>query len=248
VPNAKDVTLESEWRRFLLVGAPGSGKSIFASTAPTKGYVFDFACGIDSYRGKDFDYGQWPVTPQGWLQFEKDFQDVKKRAHAGEFQTCVADDCTAFATLAMERSLMLDPSRSPAGGPLWNKHYQAVRFMVEGKIRQMLDFPCNVIVIAHVDVIQDQESGEIVAIEPLLPGKLSKILPGLFGEVYYATNERKEGQTRFLMQTVAIGMKQARSRISGEARYLPDFIANNYADFTKHLNAAKAKQTKTKEK
>lgn len=245
MPNARDVTLESEWRRFLLVGQPGSGKSIFASTMPTPGYVFDFATGIDSYRGKDFEYGQWPVTPQGWLKFEKDFHVVKKEAYENKYKTVVVDDCTAFATLAMERSLMLDPSRSPAGGPLWNKHYQAVRFMVEGKLRQVLDFPANVVVISHVDVTQDAESGEVVDISPMLPGKLSKILPGLFGEIYYATNERREGKTSFLMQTVAIGLRQARSRLSGEARYLPDFIANDYAEFIKHLEKAKAKQTKT---
>ena len=64
-PNAMDVTATSEYLKVAIVGEPGTGKSVFASTFPTPGYVFDFSGGIITYRGKDFDYEQYQTSPSG---------------------------------------------------------------------------------------------------------------------------------------------------------------------------------------
>ena len=40
--NAKDVSINTEWLKVMSVGESGEGKSIFASSFPTPGFIFDF--------------------------------------------------------------------------------------------------------------------------------------------------------------------------------------------------------------
>lgn len=72
MPSAKDVTVNTEYFKIMSVGEPGTGKSIFGSSFPTPGFVFDFANSIISYKGLDFDYEQYELSPIGWTKFEKD--------------------------------------------------------------------------------------------------------------------------------------------------------------------------------
>ena len=53
MPNAKDISVNSEFLKVMSVGESGSGKSVFASSFPTPGFIFDFGNEIISYRGKD---------------------------------------------------------------------------------------------------------------------------------------------------------------------------------------------------
>ena len=72
-----DVTVDTEFLKVMCVGDPGTGKSIFASTFPTPGYIFDFSGGIVGYRGLKFDYDQFSMSPIGWVEFEKALMRVK---------------------------------------------------------------------------------------------------------------------------------------------------------------------------
>ena len=256
MPSAKDVTISSEFVKVFVVGVPGSGKSYFAASFPTPGFIFDFSSGILLYRGLDFDYEQYPMGPQGWVKFEKDCLFIEKKVATGcdiperdwktkgKFATVIVDDLTAMQLVCMERALQLDPKRNPAGGPMWNVHFQMVRNLMEGKLRRIIDLPCNIVFIAHMDIITDKESGETLAIEPLLVGQLSKIMPGYFDEVYFTTTKREGGENKWYVQTVPIGMKQARSRLSGRDRLLPDFFQNDYPELMKHIITSKKAPTK----
>lgn len=175
--------------------------------------------------------------------------EVKKRAKDGDFETIIADSTTSMTAMAMEQAMFLDQKRSPTGGPLWNVHYQMVRNLMEGHLRQLTDLSqyANIVVIAHLQIVQDMESGAVVDIKPLLTGQLAEVIPGYFSEVYYATTNRKEGKTNWVMQTVPIGLKMARSRMSGKDRLLDDYVPNDYTELMKQLNARKDKDdAKTK--
>jgi hypothetical protein len=239
MPSALDVTNNSEFSKCLVIGSPGNGKSVFASTFPTKGYVYDFAQGIQSYRGKDFDYDQFQLNNQGWNEFEKAHIELIKKAKEGYYQTIVVDDITAMESLTMEHALMLDPKRNEAGGPLWNVHYQLVTNLMEGKLRQIINLPANIIFICHDDIITDKVSGAVIKVEPRLPGRLPTVISGYFDEVYFAVTRRENVNnvptTRYLLQTVPIGFLRARSRLSGVEKLLPDFVENNYDALMKHL-------------
>jgi hypothetical protein len=227
-----------------VVGDPGTGKSIFASTFPTKGFVFDFDNGIDSYRGKDFDYDSFKLDATGWIAFEKTLMEVRKAVDAGEYITVVVDSTTSMTDLAMERAMQLDPKRSPTGGPLWNVHYQMVKNLMEGRLRQIINLKCNIIVLGHLETKMNQETGAVIAVEPLLTGQLSSKIPGYFDEVYYTSIRQKQGESQFLLQTVAKGFMKARSRLRGIEKYLEDFVPNNYPAIMEMVKTNMARKAK----
>jgi hypothetical protein len=244
MPSAKDVTVTTEWLKVMSVGESGTGKSIFASSFPTPGFIFDFGDEIVSYRGKDFDYEQYDLSAQGWGKFERDLVEVKKRVDQGKYQTVIVDNISAMTDVCMERALQLDPKRSPTGGPLWGVHYSMVKNLMEGRLRQLINLQCNLVMIAHLEVIKDEE-GAVVGVEPSMTGKLSADIPGYFSEVYYHTTRREGGDTKWLIQTVPIGRNHGRSRLSGKERLLPDFVENDYAEVMAYLTGRKKKSTTT---
>lgn len=254
--SAKDVTINSEYLKIFLAGDYGSGKSSFAASCPTPAFLFDFDDTIQNYRGKDFDYESYTLSALSWVKFEKDLREIKQDVENEKYQTIVIDSTTSMTDIAMERALQLDPKRSVTGGPLWNVHYGIVKNLIEGKLRQIINLSCNVIVIAHLRIVQDQETGAVIKVEPLLTGQLAVSLPGYFGEVYLAFSKqvapKKAGgkaETIYYLRTVPRGFYKARSRLSGVERLLPDEISNNYSALQKHLKEGiKKYETQTKKK
>lgn len=228
--SARDIKPETSLLKAYVVGDPGTGKSVFASTFPTPGFVFDFDNGIDSYRGKNFDYESFPLDPKGWILFEKTLKEVKAKVEEGFYKTIVLDSTTSMTDLAMERAMQLDPKRSATGGPLWNVHYQMVKNLMEGRLRQILNLSANVVVLGHLETKVNMETGSVISVEPMLTGNLSTKLPGYFDEVYYTKPKQKDGKTQFQLQTVAKGYYKARSRLRGIENFLEDFVPNSYPD------------------
>jgi len=236
MPSARDVTIDTEFFKAMLVGTYGTGKSVFASSCPTPGFVFDFDEGIITYKGLDFNYEQYTDDWQGWVKFEKDLLNLKKDVEEGKYVTVVVDSTSRMTDLAMARALQLDPKRSATGGPLWQIHFMMVRNLMEGKLRQIINLPCHIIVISHIDFVRDEKTGAILDISPLLTGQLREKIPGAFQEVYYCTTKRTGQKTEWLIQTVPIGFTKARSRLSGKEHKLPDFLPNDYSAVMKYLN------------
>ena len=226
--------------KVLVLGDSGTGKSIFASSFPTPGFVYDFDKGMLSYRGKDFDYETFDNTHQGWVHFEKVHKELYKEMTSDDppYKTVIVDSTTTWSALAMIRALQLDPKRDNSGGPMWNIHYGMVKNLVEGRLRQMLDFKCNLVVIGHLQTKEDKETGALI-VQPMLSGKLAVEAPGLFDEVYYTKTKKGKNGMEWMIQTVNVGRNKSRSRLSGEARLLPDEMPNNYAEIVKHLEKSK---------
>lgn len=236
MPNAKDVTPDTEYLKAFITGEYGTGKSVLASTFPTPGFVFDFDGGILTYRGEDFDYEQYTINPQGWIKFEKDLHEVKKRVLAGKYKTVIVDSTSTMSAVAMERALQLDPKRSETDGPLWNVHYQLVKNLMEGRLRTIISFPCNLVIIAHFTYTKDK-NGNVISIDPKLTGTLSSDIPGMFDEVYCAFAKPHLGSNKYYLRTVPWGLYKARSRLSGKMHFLPDEIENSYGALMKHVKA-----------
>lgn len=238
--SAKEVTTTNQFLKVLVVGGPGTGKSQFAATFPSPAYVFDIDGGIVSYKGKDFTYSQFELSNAGYVDFTKEFKETLKEAKEGKYQTIVLDSTSSLTDMAMERAMVMDPKRSLTGGPVWNIHYSMVKHLVESTIKALVSLPCNVVVIAHKEIVKNEEDGTIVAVEPLLTGNLSRRIPGLFDEVYYALTKNEGGKPHWYLQTVPRGLIEARSRISGRERILPDLIDNDYASIMAHIRANKS--------
>lgn len=240
--DAKDIELDLDFVKAYVLGDYGTGKSVFASTFPTPGYLFDFDQGAKTYRGKDFKYDTVPLTWKGWIEFDKILKDVKKRVEADEFQTIIVDSTTSMTDCAMARALQIDPKRSPEGGPIWNVHYQIVRNLMEPKLREILSWPCNIVYTGHWNIKLDPKTGDIVSVDPLLTGQLSQKLPGYFDEVYTAFTKMRQGKEQYIIRTATRGYFKARSRISGVLRLLPDEMPNDYNVLLKHTKEAMVKE------
>lgn len=234
MPSAKDVTFDTEHYKVMVVGEPGTGKSVFAATFPKPAFLFDFDDTRLSYAGLDVEYETYEKSWKGWVEFEKDLVRIKKEV-ADKFKTVIVDSTSTMTDTAMERAMQLDPKRNAVDGPLWNVHYQMVKNLIEGRLRQIVNLKANVVVISHLELKTDGDTGAIISAEPLLTGTLSSKIPGYFDEVYHATTRRKDGETKYFLQTVPIGLYKARSRLSGKQRRLPDFIENDYETVMKTL-------------
>jgi hypothetical protein len=141
----------------------------------------------------------------------------------------------------MAEALALDPKRSLTGGPLWNVHYQMVRNLVEGFIRQIIRLSkvTNVVVLCHLDFDKDEEKGTIIKAKPLMTGQLSEIIPSLFSEVYYTAVKNKGQEREWVLQTVPIGYNRGRSRLSGKDLLLGKEIPNEYPKLLEQLQNLK---------
>jgi hypothetical protein len=227
--STKDIDFETTFLKAFVLGKFGTGKSVFASTFPTPGYVFDFDNRISSYRGFDWEYDSFPMTAAGWVFFEKTIKEVEKAVKEGKYKTVVVDSTTAMNDTAMERALQIDPKRSEEGGPLWNVHYMIVKNILGPKIRRILSWDCNVVFCGHWNIKTDPKTGNIISIDPILTGDLSDKIPGYFDEVYAADSGKKDGEDVFFVRTTSWGHYRARSTISGKLKLLPDKIPNDYS-------------------
>ncbi|MFA5543025.1 MAG: AAA family ATPase [Anaerovoracaceae bacterium] len=247
MPNTKDTTFLTENLKIFLLGDYGTGKSVFASTCPTPGFLFDFDNRPLSYRGLDWDYESYEASGKSWVQFEKDITRVKDAVDQGKYKTAVLDSATAMTDVAMERALQIDPRRSDEGGPIWNVHYQIVRNLVEGKLHKFLSLNCNLVLIGHWKVDIDSKTGAILSIDPLLTGQLSTKVPGYFDEVYAAATKTGQSGTQYILRTVPRGLYKARSTISGPYKLLPEEIPNNYFALMQAMREARRKEAALKE-
>lgn len=254
--NTKDLSNKLEGFSLLLIGATGSGKSTMAASAPTPGFLIDVGDEALSYRGKDFDYIKISKDKKGTntlnnilIQLKHGKQpdpNVKGRTAIlelpdKEYKTYVLDNSTALADAAMQYALSVESGTGPGGSPIWNVHYPIVTNYMAGTIRNFLDLPGNRIVCCHIEMFRDEVLGKIF-FRPMIGGKLVTKLPTMFDEVLYAQTKNVSGKgLQYLLQTINKGFYEARSRISGRERRLPDFIPNDWASLIGGMKNASTK-------
>ena len=244
--SVKDRELETSLLKVLVLGDYGTGKSVFASSFPQPGYVFDFDNGMVTYEGGDWLYDTFAATAAGWVAFEKALPEVEKEIKAGNIKTVVVDSLTSLGDCAMERAMQLDPKRSVEGGPIWNVHYQIQKNLVAPKIRRILSYPCNIVITGHWKVQQDAQTGSISSIDLLIVGDLSAKVPGYFDEVYAAGTTGMGSNLRYILRTAPYGLYKARSRYSGVMKLLPQVVPNNYNHIMTLIKEAREKVKETK--
>ncbi|MCK5015675.1 MAG: AAA family ATPase [Candidatus Peribacteraceae bacterium] len=236
--SAKDLKFSAENLKCYVLGKYGTGKSVFGSSFPTPGYVFDFDQRIKTYRGLDWDYDTYPLTGMGWVQFEKNIKQVAKAVKEGKYKTVILDSTTSFTDCAMARALQIDPKRSPENGPIWNVHFNIVKNIVDPKLKQILSFDCNIVFMGHWNIVTDMATGDIISIDPLLTGQLSEKVPGYFDEVYAAGSQMNQGKDHYYIRTTTFGHYRSRSTISGKLQLLPTKIPNDYPSVMAYANKA----------
>lgn len=216
--------------KTLVLGDAGAGKSVFAASFPKPMFVFDLDKGISIYvdEGGDIDFEQFEMSGAGWIALEAfKGQFISTHQKALHYKTVIIDSTTTMMDMAMERAIQMSP-KLINGCPIWNVHFSIQKNLMQNVLRPIIDLDANIVIIGHLIGDKDETTGQKF-ITPLLPGNLSERLPTSFGEVLYAqTRTDKTGTSQFVLLTANKGYFKARSRLSGKARRLPEYVPNNY--------------------
>lgn len=223
--------------KLLAFGESGAGKTVNALSFPGPIWVADFDNKISSaaafYRGtpqiEQISYENYgPVDDRGTSaeNFNKKLAEFKSTKNWP--RTIVIDSMTTLSDEVMRYLMRLNPAitRMRVQGVTMpsQQDYGVARLFFKQLITEILNFPCNVIFLAHIQVEKDETTGEILR-TPMMAGKLARELNIYFEEVYRVFV--KDG--RYLAQTKSDSRYNCRTQIRG----LPAEIPFTYDEITK---------------
>ena len=224
----------------LTFGDSGAGKTIFAAGFPGPVHFFDFDLKVSSaaafYKGKpeleEITYDQFPLDKDtlgdAGHKLNDELGKLKKLAKSGDFpyKTIVFDSLTTMSDRMMEYIMKENPGikrniTKGAQAPAL-QDYGLFRIFMKRFIGEILSFPCNVVMTAHIEVKTDEQTGALLR-QPMLTGKLAAELPIYFEEVYRAYVEGEGEKRKYMAQTQADRRFNCRSQ-----RGLPASIELDY--------------------
>lgn len=231
-------SLKPETKHTVLVyGDSGNGKTVFSTSFPGPIKVFDFdgkVMSAASYWGqKDAerlgtidaeDFQSMNAHPEQYVKFFTMLTQLEATARQGgafPWKTIVLDSLTTWCDALMREIVRQNPGiKGAAPGLPGLQHYGLFGSKFREQLSRLLALPCNIVVTAHIDITKDEMTGEILR-KPLVIGRNASYLPIIFGEVYRAFAETKDGKTEYWAQTQASGQWIARTQIPGLAPKIP---------------------------
>lgn len=223
--------------KLLAYGNSGTGKTCAATGFPGPVWVADFDNKISSaaayHKGTSQlaqisyeNYG--PVDTRG-TSIEKFNIKLAEMNKSKLFpRTLVVDSLTTFSDEAIRFLMRMNPGlkrMDTKGASIPSlQDYQVARLFFKEIITGVINFPCNVIFLAHIQIDKDESTGEIFR-TPMMAGKLSRELPIYFEEVYRIYC--KDG--KYLAQTKSDNRYNCRTQIKG----LPAEIEFKYDELIK---------------
>lgn len=231
-------------QKVLVYGDSGNGKTIFSTSFPGPLKVLDFdgkitsaashwtvhskerldLIDVDNFQELNADTAQFAKFHTALVALETAARDKKF-----PFATVVLDSLTTWSEALMREIIRQNPGiKGAAPGLPGLQHYGIFGGKFREYLGRILALPCHVVVTAHIDINKDENTGEILR-RPLTIGRNAAYLPIIFGEVYRAFTEVKDGRVGYWAQTQATPQYQARTQISG----LPPRIELTYSSLTK---------------
>lgn len=220
----ENTSASAKYNRVLIYGGTGAGKTYSLQTFRLPLWVDSFDPGgsvclsnfvqtgkavvRSTYEGDNWD------RPTAFENWDRAFTKDVTSGIFSQVGTYCLDSATTWAQTAM--NIVLSKAGRSGGVPQQNDWYPQM-ILIEKSMRRIMDLPCDVVFICHDDAVKDELTGGLSRL-PLLTGKLSKRIPLLFREMYYACTKRTSKGIEYMWQTQADSQTAARSRNAAIAK------------------------------
>ena len=213
--------------KCLVYGDFGTGKTRFLTTA-RRPILIDFFDpeGWEQPRIREGRKEGWIIADTRWAVEEPEHGSVwsnweterSKRLASGVFNevgTYCVDSLSTFWFARMNHQLKM--KKRAMGSQPYQDDYGPVGFQLRNVIQSLAALPCDFILTAHTELIQDELTGKVET--TLRIQKMLKRLPEFFGE-YYAmdTSEDSKG-VHYRLITQSTGRFKARTCMGGEGLF-----------------------------
>lgn len=227
--------------RTLLYGASGTGKTFSLRTAKLPLLIDSFdpgGCIVlsdliergDAIIRTEFE-NEDAKHPSAFAKWDASLDGIEKSGELQAIGTYVIDSATTWAQSAL--NVVMQKAGRAGGVPQQNDWYPQM-VLIEAAIRRIFSFPCDIVLIAHSDVMKDEVQGNVMR-APMLTGKSKTRIPLLFSEVYYADVRQTSKGGEFTWQIQADSVNVAKSRLCGLARKNLKYVSQNYMALRREL-------------
>lgn len=222
-------TEESNYKKLVIYGDPGAGKTVLAASAP-RPLFYSTDTGFESLFNHKQLLAQSERIPYGNFKFT---QALAEKAKDGvlPYETLVIDTFSGVADNCLKELSMAkfkkDPSREAGAFVAVGKDYQENTEQMKFIIAALTLAPMHVIYICHSDEKKDEATGRMIT-RPMLTPKLASKLFADASLVGFMTSELDaEGNTTRRLQVAGgNGKIWVKSRIHG----LPNVVDNPIFD------------------
>ena len=246
MPKLSEIKTEGNLK-VLIIGHPGSGKTVLAASFPGPILYLDFDNKVDSaalfFKDQPELLEQVEVrqlsaglTADPIADFNKLITTElipQQRDGKMKYKTIVIDSISSFSWAALMHILNTNPGIkgvvTSQGKMTDQTHYGVLLREFKRLIPGMLTLPCNIVMCAHIDTYKS-ETGEIVR-EAAMDGSYSQKLPQVFKEVW-ALRADDKGK-RFVQTQPDRQFAFLRSQIPGLPRELD--VTDGYEAIAKYL-------------
>lgn len=238
---------ESKYVKAFVMGEPGTGKTVAACSFPGKIKFYDFDGKISSAYAflkkhnpeklKEIDYEVCVPTDgigSAYAKMDASLEGIigeyKKTGKLG-YETLVIDSSTIMAEDMLNWLLNFETgiarntkikSRRVAG----QQDYLIFAPTFSAFLYEILPLPWNVVMTGHIQVKQDEKTGEIRRVAAI-PGKMGSNIGIYFNEVYRS----QVINGKYVVQTQADMYYPCRSQLQG----IPNPCAFSYPEMAKYL-------------
>lgn len=215
----------SKYFRALIFGDTGTGKTFLVQTCPKPIHIDSFDVGGTTTIRRQIEEG-WimadtrfededPQAPRAIVLYEK---ELDRRIQGGYFEsigTYVLDSLTTHGDAAMNYILAKHGRKDgiPQSGKGSDNDYVKQQKVIEPMLRKILNLPCHVLLIAHPDM-RENEDTRVKSIGPKVYGQLATKLPLLLSEIYCAQAKEVRDGIQYSLLTRQTGYWRCRSRLA----------------------------------
>lgn len=218
---------ETQHAKILFYGSWGTYKTTYACSMPRPILMQSFDPGGEKIfhvqkgekDGSIIIDNRWASrtmenSEKRFRDWNKAYNKMKQDGVFEEIDTLVIDSLTTFQRFVIDATMEDNKKNKEIGKHMpfkvpqmrdYNVQHAAIEFIIS----DMLDLPCNVVIIAHSEEGQDNDTNLFYCHPLIIGSKLRERLPMLFDEIYIT---KQQGSTIELL-TAPKGYRKARSRL-----------------------------------